>query len=272
MNTTAMFDIAGKVALITGGGQGIGLATAKELLKNKLKAVAIIDINEVIGQKAVREIQEEFGEGKAIFLNYDVSIRTQFEEAFKATINAFQHLDVVINNAGIVNEEDWERTIDVNLTGTINGTLLALENYLPQSKIGEEAVILNVSSIGAFTFFAATPTYNATKCGIISVTCCLGHPLHYERKKVKVMAVCPGVTETDLFNRKNVKPLNENCDKLGDEFQRTFPHEIQTAEDVARGAVHIIKEGQSGSIWIAENKNPPYEVDYVAMQNIRRYN
>lgn len=263
-----MFDLAGKVALITGGGQGIGLATAKELLKNKVKAVAIVDINEVIGQKAVEEIQQEFGEGKAIFLNHDVSIRTQFEEAFKATINTFQHLDVVINNAGIVNEKNWERTIDVNLTGTLNGTLLALENYLPQSKIGEEAVILNVSSIGAFEFIAATPTYNATKCGIISLTCSLGHPLHYERKKVKVMAVCPSITDTDLLKRKDIKSLNENYDRLGDEFLRTFPYVVQTAEDVARGAVHVIKEGQSGSIWVAENKNPPYEVDYVAMQNI----
>ncbi|KAK5642058.1 hypothetical protein RI129_008225 [Pyrocoelia pectoralis] len=266
-----MFDITGKVALVTGGARGIGLGIVKELLKNGLKGVAIVDVKEVVGQKAVKDIQQEFGENKAIFLNHDISIRTQFEEAFKEAVGTFKHLDIVINNAGIFNDKDWERMIAVNLIGTTNGTLLALENYLPQNKIGEEAIILNVSSIAALIFPAGSPAYVATKCGILSLTRCLGHPLHYERKKVKVMAICPSSTYTGMFAERHDWAINEEYMRLTEDLVQSLGH-IQTVDNVAKGAVQIIKEGENGSIWIAEDDNPPHEMEYIAMPNIRRYN
>lgn len=267
-----MFEIYGKVALITGGAGGIGLAIAKELLKNGLKGVAIVDINQLRGNKVVQDIQQEFGEGKAIFLHHDVSVRSQFEEAFQAVIAEFQNLDIVVNNAGVYNEKDWERTIAVNLIGTVNGTMLALENYLPQNKKGEEAVILNVSSMGAFLFCSACPSYTATKCGILVLTSCMGQQAHYERKKVRVMAICPSSTATELYADRKSTALNEEYEKLLEDFMQAdgMSYEVQWPEDVARGAVQIIKEAKNGSIWIAENKKPPYEVEYVAMNKVER--
>ncbi|KAB0796095.1 hypothetical protein PPYR_10156 [Photinus pyralis] len=267
-----MFEIYGKVALVTGGAGGIGLAIAKELLKNGLKGVAIVDTNQLRGNAALHDIRQEFGEGKAIFLHHDVSVRSQFEDAFKAVIEAFQNLDIVVNNAGIYNEKDWERTIAVNLMGTVNGTMLALENYLPQNKKGEEAVILNVSSIAAFLFCPAAPSYTASKCGILALTSCMGQHAHYQRKKVRVMAICPSTTATELYTERKSTAINEEYVKLLEDFMEGggMTYELQWPEDVARGAVQIIKEANNGSIWMAEDKKPPYEVDFVAMNQVKR--
>ncbi|KAF5288174.1 hypothetical protein FQA39_LY03942 [Lamprigera yunnana] len=192
-----MFEIQGKVALVTGGASGIGLAIAQELLKNGLKGVGIVDINEKLGIEEVKKINEIFGENKAIFIKTDVAERNQIDDAFKLVVGTFKNLDIVINSAGIMKNSQWEREIAVNLTGTVTSNILAFEEYFPKHRTGEECVIINVSSISGVTkVFAYCPVYCATKCGVIGLTRSFGSKLNYERSKIKVMAVCPGSTET----------------------------------------------------------------------------
>uniref|UniRef100_A0A1Y1N9I9 Uncharacterized protein n=1 Tax=Photinus pyralis TaxID=7054 RepID=A0A1Y1N9I9_PHOPY len=116
---------AGKVALISGGGAGIGLQYAKELLRNGLRAVTLADINKVNGENALKEIQEEFGHEKAIFVQVDVAEKDQYEEAFKQTVDKYKNLDIVVNNAGVMNDAIWERQISINLVRE------SLVEYLP---------------------------------------------------------------------------------------------------------------------------------------------
>ncbi|KAK5639028.1 hypothetical protein RI129_011520 [Pyrocoelia pectoralis] len=258
------FDLNKKVAIVTGGAQGIGLAIVKELLRNGLKGVAVLDVNEIAGQKAVDEIQKEFGPEKVLFQKTDVAIRKEFEDAFEKTISAFNHLDIVINNAGVACERNWEKEISINLTGTINGTMLGLECYLHQSKSGKEGVILNISSIAAFGSFFPSPVYAATKSGVVALTRAMGHALHYDRKNVKVMAICPGFTDTGFVKVKKEDLITEEYQHILKYFLKYNRIIFQTPEEVAKIVVDIIKEGQNGSVWVAENKEPPYEIECLS--------
>ncbi|CAG9832587.1 unnamed protein product [Diabrotica balteata] len=114
-----MFDIKGKVALITGGAGGVGLELSKALLRNNLKGVALVDLNDSLGEKAVQQINSEFGKDKAIFLKADVTNIQQLEDAFKKTVEQYKYLDIVFNNAGILNDAIWEKEISINVVRVV---------------------------------------------------------------------------------------------------------------------------------------------------------
>ncbi|KAM6971905.1 15-hydroxyprostaglandin dehydrogenase [NAD(+)] [Aplochiton taeniatus] len=106
--------LCGKVALVTGGVQGIGRAVVESLLAKSAK-VAILDQNEIAGEECKKELDTEFGDGSSCFIWCDVSNGEKLREAFQSTVDQFGRLDIVINNAGINNEKNWEKTIEVNL-------------------------------------------------------------------------------------------------------------------------------------------------------------
>ncbi|XP_028134452.2 15-hydroxyprostaglandin dehydrogenase [NAD(+)] isoform X2 [Diabrotica virgifera virgifera] len=114
-----MFDIKGKVALITGGAGGVGLELSKALLRNNLRGVALVDLNASLGEKAVLQIQSEFGQDKAIFFKADVTNIEQLEDAFKKTVEHYHYLDIVFNNAGILNDAIWEKEISINVVRVV---------------------------------------------------------------------------------------------------------------------------------------------------------
>ncbi|XP_031347427.1 15-hydroxyprostaglandin dehydrogenase [NAD(+)]-like [Photinus pyralis] len=259
---------AGKVALISGGGAGIGLQYAKELLRNGLRAVTLADINKVNGENALKEIQEEFGHEKAIFVQVDVAEKDQYEEAFKQTVDKYKNLDIVVNNAGVMNDAIWERQISINLVGTINGCILALENYLPKYKTESEGVIVNVSSVSGLERFQAFPIYAATKRAVIGLTRAWGKEQHYHRTKVRVLALCPGVTDTPLLREcleRNLGPAYQDI------MRGNIPHlTIQSAEHVALSLIYVLNNGQNGSVWVSEHSESPYQVGMPSRHELRR--
>ncbi|KAK5645245.1 hypothetical protein RI129_006545 [Pyrocoelia pectoralis] len=253
-----MFDVTGKVALITGGSQGIGAAIAKEFLQAGLRGVSIMARSEETSMKVIKELTNEFGEGKAVFIKGDVSDRQQFDDAFKRTVGVFNNIDIVVNNAIARGETAWERIIAVNLTGSITGTILALENYIPKYASDNGGVIINISSSAGLHGFPPLPVYTASKSGIIGLTRALGSDFHYKRTNIKVIAVCAGYTDTPaIFTDKSDFLGKAYFDLYEDYMKNLFP---QPASAVSKAVVTVIKEGCSGSIWIADNSKPPYEV------------
>ncbi|KAK4876647.1 hypothetical protein RN001_009153 [Aquatica leii] len=255
-----MFDILGKVALVTGAASGIGLATVELLLENGLKGVTIVDINETKGKLVAENLNKKYGNDKTLFVKVNVANRNEFEDAFKSTITKFKNLDIVINCAGFVKDLRWEEEIAVNLGGTITGTYFAFENYLPKHKSESEGVIINVSSTAAFDIYAQAPVYTATKSGIVTFSRSYGSPLHYNRNQIRVMAICPGFTDTPMHNATHEKLLAPAFYEISEEgFDELV---IQSVEHVAKTVVLMIKEGKTGSVWIVENCKEPYEMKF----------
>ncbi|XP_059408499.1 15-hydroxyprostaglandin dehydrogenase [NAD(+)]-like isoform X2 [Carassius carassius] len=164
-SAVSSMSLHGKVALVTGGAQGIGRAVVEHLLENGTK-VALVDLNQSVGEECKSDLDGQFGEDNCIFIQCDVTNAGKLKDAFQNTVKKFGRLDIVINNAGINNEKNWEKTIEVNLTSVIQGTYLALEHM--SKEYGKEGgVIINVSSMAAFLHSPHQPVYTATKHGVI---------------------------------------------------------------------------------------------------------
>uniref|UniRef100_G3PVZ8 15-hydroxyprostaglandin dehydrogenase n=1 Tax=Gasterosteus aculeatus aculeatus TaxID=481459 RepID=G3PVZ8_GASAC len=169
-------SLNGKVALVTGGAQGIGRAVVERLLQSSAK-VAVVDLNKACGEESKTELDAMFGEGNCYFIPCDVSNGDALRDAFHRTVDQFGRLDIVINNAGINNEKNWEKTIQVNLTSVIKGTYLALEQMSKEYK-KEGGAIINVSSMAAFVHSPHQPVYTATKHGVIGFTRAMAAIVH----------------------------------------------------------------------------------------------
>ncbi|XP_031347924.1 15-hydroxyprostaglandin dehydrogenase [NAD(+)]-like [Photinus pyralis] len=256
-----MFKLEGKVALITGGASGIGLSTVKELLANGLKAITVVDFNETAGQRVIEEVTEEFGANRAIFVKADVGNVTEFRGAFEATVEKFDNLDIVINNAGIMNEIEWEKMINTNINGTIHGNLLALE-YL-QRKSSSEGVIINVASVAGLRIAGYNPIYTATKFAIVAASCSLSME---KNSNVRIITVCPGPTETPIME--NVKSkFSENQVEVFATVVKGY--RFQSSSHVSKQISAIIESGMNGSMWVIEKGEPAYKIRMPQYEKLR---
>jgi NAD(P)-dependent dehydrogenase (short-subunit alcohol dehydrogenase family) len=194
--------LEGKVALVTGGTSGIGRETAVLFAKAGAKVV-VAGRREPEGKETVELIRAAGGDG--LFLKADVSKASEVEALIQKTVEKFGRLDAAFNNAGIEGvwvplikqtEEDWDRTIDVNLKGV---WLCLKYEILQMLKQGGGGAIVNMASIGGLVGFSGAAAYSASKHGVMGLT--RAAALENARSKIRINAVCPGAVETALADR-----------------------------------------------------------------------
>ena len=189
--------IKDKVVIITGSGGGIGKETALLFAKEGAKVV-VADVNEKGGTETVENIKKAGGE--AFFAKLDVSSRDQIKQVVKDTITKYGKIDVLINNAGIIQdalvvkmtEEQWDKVININLKGPFNCIQAVVEQMINQGS----GVIINISSIVALYGNVGQTNYAATKAGLIGMTKTLAKELG--KKGIRVNAVAPGFIYTPM--------------------------------------------------------------------------
>jgi NAD(P)-dependent dehydrogenase (short-subunit alcohol dehydrogenase family) len=188
----------GKVALITGGGSGIGAASARHMAK--LGAAVTLAGIPPAGIEAVAAEIEAAG-GRSLAVPTDVTAESDIEAAVGRTVEAFGKLDVVVANAGVqrhntdvdlfqMEEAEWERTQDVNLRGVVRTCKLGLAQMIEQG--GGGAVVI-VSSITALYGRTPNVSYMTAKTALLGLNRHIA--VHYARYGIRSNAVCPGALE-----------------------------------------------------------------------------
>lgn len=192
--------IKDKVVLITGGSKGIGYGIAEILLAQGAK-VAITSRSQESADKAVSRLKPK-GNEQVIGIASDVSSLASEMSAVKKTITVFGKLDVMVANAGVghfhsiknMTEEQWNQTIDTNLTGVFNSVKASLEAI-----IETKGYIITIASLAGTNFFARGTAYNASKFGLVGFTQAL--MLDLRNDGVKVSTIMPGSVATHFNNR-----------------------------------------------------------------------
>jgi len=201
-------DIKGKVFFITGSGQGLGKAYAQAVLSRGGK-VFISDMNEKAGNDTLAEFKDKFGADNIRFAVLDVSDLARLEEVFHQCVESFGQVDVMVNNAGVLNESIWEKMIVVNVTALVKGTQLA-EAHMRKDKGGKGGRIINISSRVGLTENFAMPVYTGTKQAVRGYTTSMATQPNIEEQGIEYGILCPGPADTDLMKLDTNKVLHHD--------------------------------------------------------------
>ncbi|XP_072390303.1 15-hydroxyprostaglandin dehydrogenase [NAD(+)]-like [Diabrotica undecimpunctata] len=255
-----VFELKDKVSLVTGGAEGIGLAFAKHLLENGVKAVIIVDINAEKGKSSVGELNTQYGQNKAHFLRVNVTDPEELESAYKYAFEKLDGLDIVINNAGIWNDGEWELEIGINAIAVTRSTFLALR-YMGKNNGGKGGVVVNISSIAGLAPMDILPVYSGTKHFVLGFTGSLASPFFYDLTGVSFRVICPGATNTRLIGigiENTLKDFSGYREYVEAGFSALMS---QSPNVVAKCMIKAVTEGENGSVWNPED-NQIHEIKF----------
>lgn len=249
-----LFNLDGKVAIITGAARGLGKSMAIGLAKFGAHVV----ITDVIDTSDTLEEINKYDD-QSIDLQVDVSDESDVETMIKKTVDHFESIDIFVNNAGILktanaedfSEDDWKKVIDVNL----NGVFLCAQAAGKQMIEQQSGKIINISSIAGLSGYASSVAYSASKAGVISLTKTLA--AEWGKHNIQVNAICPGVFATDMtedyLKDKDFKEMIKTKVPLSryaksDELIGTIIYLASNASDYMTGHALVIDGGWTSAL------------------------
>lgn len=227
-----MTSLQQKVAIVTGGASGIGLATVEAFVDKGAKVV-IADFNEAGGKTVEQKLKDKGAD--VLFLKVNAADEKSVETLVSETVGKYGKVDIMVNNAGVgvlaatheLTYEDYRKVISVNQDGVFFGSKYAIREMLKSgggSIVNTASILGHVGEAGAFA-------YNASKGAVVMMTRSLA--LEYAKQNIRVNAVCPGYIETGMVNK---KALGDFYDGL---VARHPIGRLGTAEEVAHAIVFL---------------------------------
>jgi NAD(P)-dependent dehydrogenase (short-subunit alcohol dehydrogenase family) len=232
-----LLSLQGEVAIVTGAASGIGRAIAI-LLSHMGASVSLLDVDERAGHETLTEILDHGGTAR--LFRCDVRSSADCAEAVRKTIEAFAHISILCNNAGIVirksvtetTEEEWDRVLDI----TLKGVYLLSKEAIPHMIRRGGGIIINTGSGWSQKGGAQAAAYCAAKAGVLNLTRAMA--IDYGKDNIRVNCVCPGDIDTPM--------LRAECEQLGEDWQK-FKSEaaarpldrVGTTDDVAQAVLFL---------------------------------
>ncbi len=225
-------EIEGKVAVVSGGGSGIGRAAVLALVANGAKVV-VADVDAVGGKLTVDMVAAKGGQ--AVFRHCDVTKTEDLAGAFASAVEHFGRFDIAFNNAGIGGEDlfaddpgDWAKVVQIDLTAVIDATRIAVREM---RRAGKPGVIINTASMGGLLPMPNSPVYAAAKAGVVNFSRSLGYLA--AESNIRVNAICPSFVDTPLVRRAGDERVEEMSRMVGG---------ILMPEDIAAGVIELIED------------------------------
>ena len=225
-------ELTGKVAVVSGGGSGIGRATVLALIERGA-SVVVADIDIAGAEETVRMAASRGGEAAA--RRCDVTRSEDLAAAFTAATAEFGRFDIAFNNAGIGGEDlfsdvagDWQRIVNIDLTAVIDATRIAVREM---RRGGKPGVIINTASMGGLLPMPDSPVYAAAKAGVVNFSRSLGYLA--ADSNIRVNAICPSFVDTPLVRRSGEERMQEVGRLVGG---------ILEPEDIAAGVIELIED------------------------------
>jgi NAD(P)-dependent dehydrogenase (short-subunit alcohol dehydrogenase family) len=248
-----MKDLADRVAWITGGASGIGLALAHRLAAERVK-LALVDVEEA----PLREAESALRAAGAtvLALRADVGKASDMEAATRETLARFGVVHLIVNNAGVgggggpmwqLSESDWRWALDVNLWGVIHAIRLLVPPLLAS---GLDGHIVNTASIAGLTSTPFMGPYTATKHAVVAISECLAKELELAKAKVGVSVLCPGFVKTKIGSSQRNRPREEAGTEVTPQmkqFQAVLAQLVDTgvsADAIAATTLEAVREGR----------------------------
>jgi NAD(P)-dependent dehydrogenase (short-subunit alcohol dehydrogenase family) len=237
--------VKGKVAIVTGGGNGIGEATAK-LLAKEGAAVCIIDIDDLNGKRVVEEIKA--AGGRATYRHADVSIENEVKQAFTEFYKEYGKLHILVNNAGVglgggpahkANVEAFNKVMDVN----VKGAFLCIKYAIPYILKTGPGSVINVASIYGIVA-SDVSFYDASKGAMRAMT--KSDAIIYSGDQIRFNSVHPGNVETPLFRKLAQMVDKKGVDHAVEMLSVTNPlRRMGKPEDIAYGILYLASDESS---------------------------
>jgi len=234
--------LAGKVAIVTGGGSGFGEGIAKRFAEEGAKLV-VNDIDDAGGRRVNAEIEKAHGQGSAIYVRGDVAKNDEVKELVDACVARFSHLDIMVNNAGISHRnmpmlEVPEAMVDKILAVNVKSIYLAALHVVPLfRRQGKGGVIINTASTAGLRPRPGLTVYNASKGAAIVMTKSMA--VEYAPDNIRVNALCPVAGETPLLGTFMGADTPENRAK----FKASIPlGRLSTPRDIANAALYLASD------------------------------
>ena len=231
----------GKITLVTGGGSGIGRATALAFSREGAK-VLVADVIVEAAQETLKMINQVGGEG--VVAKVDVSQSKEVEAMVDQLISTYGRIHCAFNNAGIgggwgftakCSEEEWDRVMSINL----KGVWLCMKYEIPQMLQQGGGSIVNTASVAGLVGMLGTPAYVASKHGVIGIT--RAAAVEYATSGIRINAVCPGIIRTPMIGRRlEKKPESEATYVSMEPMGR-----LGTAEEIAEAVVWLCSDAAS---------------------------
>ncbi|MGY9042098.1 MAG: SDR family NAD(P)-dependent oxidoreductase [Alphaproteobacteria bacterium] len=238
-----MGRLEGKVAIITGGASNPSLGRSTSLTFAREGATVVLtDIDIEGGKKVENEINESGG--KALFLEHDVTSIEDWEKVKRETLKNFQKVDILVNNAGIAilksleetTEDDWDKTIDVNL----KSIFLGCKTIAPSMREQENGSIINISSVAGIVGLVNASAYNSSKGGVRLLTKNIA--LEYGSYNIRCNSVHPGFMATNMNDPKKIIERGRDLNAM---LEAIPLKRMGTADDIANCALFLASDESS---------------------------
>jgi NAD(P)-dependent dehydrogenase (short-subunit alcohol dehydrogenase family) len=236
-------QLAGKVAVITGGASGIGRATAL-LFAREGASIIVADLKPDAGNRVIEEIVQSGG--RAIFETADVTRAADCRRVAEAAIREFGRIDILFNNAGIIRratvldlkEDDWDRVMAVN----VKAIYLLSREVIPHMQKAGGGTIINTASGWGLTGGAKAVVYCASKGAVVLLTKAMA--IDHGAQNIRVNCICPGDTDTAML-REEARQLGEDNGHFFAESAKRPLGRLGTPEEIAHAALYLATDASS---------------------------